>query len=199
METKFYILDISKEGETMIRKSKYFDLYFNEEGEEMMDPAAAEGDPSMGGGAPPPPPAMLDDQSDPDSKTDKEFPTEQDGTTPEQDLINFTNYQKLQYFKKFQSLLNLINSTKIAFNNSKNYINFDEIDDEEQHKIINLLIASLEEITEQINFFLEKGIASVNIDKTRMVFKALVNKINTVIDSFENIMKQVNENKDNKK
>ena len=167
-------------------KSKFFNIYFNEEGEEM----GVEGQEGMEGAAPPPPPAMLDIEPT-DSKTDKEFPEEKDGTTPEQDLINFTNYQKLQYFKKFNSLLQLIKTTKITFNNSKNYINFDEIEDEEQHKIINLLIASLEEITDQINFFLKKGIASVNIDKTRAIFNAIVKKLNTIIDSFEDVMKNV--------
>jgi hypothetical protein len=176
-----------------LKKSKYFNLYFNEEGEEM-----AEGDPNAEGAAPPPPPAMLDIE-DTDSDTDKKFPEEKDGTTPEQDLLNFTNYQKLQYFKKFNNLLELLEKTKITFNNSKHYITFDEINDENQHKIINLLISSLEETTEQINFFLEKGISSVNIDKTRAIFNAIVKKINIIIDSFENVMRNVKQENDENK
>lgn len=173
-------------------RKEFFNIYFNEEGEEGEEMATEEQ------ATAPPPPAMLDDESDENSITDKKFPMEQDGTTPEQDLLNFTNYQKLQYFKKFNSLLSLVQKTTLVFNNSKNYVNFDEIDDEKQHKIINLLISSLEETTDQINFFLEKGIASVNIDKTRVIFKAIVNKLNIIIDTFEGLMKRVeNEEKNN--
>lgn len=188
-------------------RSKYFNIYFNEAEDEQQqiegDPnQQMEVDPNAMMQQEPPPPAMLDDDTDPNAKqnkTDIKFPEEKDGTTPEQDLLNFTNYQKLQYFKKFNSLLKLIQQTKLSFNNSKNYVNFDEIDNEKQHKIINLLISSLEEITDQINFFLEKGIASVNIDKTRAIFNAIIKKLNLIIDSFEGIMRQVKLNDENKK
>jgi len=138
---------------------------------------------------PPPPPAMLD-VPDTDSQTDDKFPVENDGTTPEQDLLNFVNYQKYLYFNKFNKLLELIQKTKLAFNNSKVLINFDDIDNEKQHKIINLLIDSLDETTNQINFFLQKGIATVNIDKTRAIFNAIIKKINTIVDTFEGVVKQ---------
>lgn len=181
-----------------MNKSKFFNLYFNEEEENMM---AEGGDPNaeMGMEQPEPPPPVMLDVEDSDSPTDKKFPEEKDGTTPEQDLTNFVNYQRLQYFKKFNKLLALIEKTKLSLNNSKLYLNFDKINNEKQHKIINLLISSLEETADQINFFLEKGIASVNIDKTRAIFKALILKLNTILDSFEDLQRQIKVGEEDKK
>jgi len=161
----------------------------------------AEGDPNaeIGMEQPAPPPPVMLDVEDTDSTTDKKFPEEKDGTTPEQDLTNFMNYQRLQYFEKFNKLLALIEKTKLSLNNSKIYLNFDKINNEKQHKIINLLISSLEETSGQINFFLEKGIATVNIDKTRAIFKAIINKLNTILDSFEDLQRQIKVDEEDKK
>lgn len=175
----------------MYRRSKYFNMYFNEEGEEMMaqDPNQM-GDSSMMQQPSPPPPVMLDPEET-DSKTDKKFPIENDGTTPEQDLANFTNYQRLLYFEKFYKLLRLIDKIKMALNNSKLYVNFDEINNEKQHKIIKLLVSSLEETKEQINFFMNKGISSCNIDKTRAIFNAIVIKLDTILNTFHDLQKSL--------
>lgn len=180
-------------------KSKYFNLIYNEDGEPTQQGMEAAGGPGMQ--ADPnqvmmdpnamqaPSFSMLDIEKDEDSKTDKKFPEEKDGISPEQDLTNFVNYQRLLYYDKFQAILKLIEQTKVTFNNNKYYINADNVPDGKQHKIINLLISSLEEIEEQINFFLQKGIATVNIDKTRAIYNAIYKKLDICVTAFEDTVK----------
>ena len=134
---------------------------------------------------------------DEQSTIDKEFPQEKDNQDSQQDIINFTNYQKLQYYHKFRDMLEFIDELERTMNKTKSMMSFDEMNDEEQHKIINLLLNTLDDIKDQIMFFLNKGIAQVNIDKTRVIFRAEIRKMNLVIDKFEEIMRNV-KNKDSK-
>jgi len=175
-----------------LRKSQFFQKWFNEEGEMMQDPnqqmVDENGNPIMA--QPPQPPTMIDVEPT-DSKADKLFPEEKDGTTPEQDLINFTNYQKLLYYKKFNSLSDLLSRLKKTIEQTTIYTTFDGVDDETQHKIINVLNSSVDSTIEQIHFFLEKGISAMNIDKTRAIFNAVVKKIDIIISNYEDLMKHV--------
>lgn len=136
------------------------------------------------------------DETDPDEKSqiDKEFPIETDNQDPQQDILNFTNYQKLQYYHKFRDMLEFIDSLTSTMNKTKSMVSFDEINDENQHKIINLLSNTLEEVKDQVKFFLKTGIAQVNIDKTRVIFRAQIRKLNLVIDKFEEVMRNVKSN-----
>lgn len=147
--------------------------------QQMMDPNMQQQQPSA---------ILPEDEED---KFEKEFPMEKDGGNTEQDVINFTNYQKLQYFNKFKELSIFVKTTEKTFNKAKTMVSFDNLDDEEQHKIINVLIQSLNEIQKQIDFFLEKGIVSVNIDKTRSIFRTQIRKLNLIIDKFEELMRNV--------
>ena len=176
-----------------MRKSKYFNVWLNEEGE-MMDPGQEQmvdenGNPVMSQPQPPPPAMINLDQSD--SKVDKLYPEEKDGTTPEQDLINFTNYQKLLYYKKFNKLVEYLEKLKKTIDQTTLYTTFDDVDDESQHKIINLLTSSIESTIDQIHFFLGKGISAMNIDKTRAIFNAVVKKIYTFVENYEEVLKHV--------
>lgn len=185
---------------------KFFNMYFNEEGEEQQqgDPNQAqpqEGDPN--GAAPPAgdpnavpqqqaPPAFLPkDEFDENDDFEKEFPLDKDNTNPEQDVINFTSFQRLNYFKKFESLVAFTEKIENQFNKFKDYTQFDEIDDEKQQNIINVLLASVKDIRAQIKFFLEKGIVGMNIDKIQVIFRSQVRKINFIIDQFEMVIGQI--------
>jgi len=192
----------------MVNK-ELFSYYFLEEGEEQApapDPNAAppdqqadpnaqpQGDPNQMQGTPVQQPqqpnaALPDDEEDDvDSEFEKMFPMEKDGTDPEAEKSNFITYQKLQYFSKFQDLLELTNDIENTFEQAKKTIGFNQSDDEKQHKLINMLIKSLAECRDQIDFFLLKGIANVNLDKTRVIFRTIIRKLNYIIDNYDGVM-----------
>lgn len=197
----------------MVNNKNLFNYYFNEEGEEQVqqDPNA-EGAPQDGSqedpnaqqqdsnnpqenSAPQQPAILPDDNSeDEDDEFEKEFPMEKDGQDPQQDILNFTNFQKINYFNRFKQLIKLTEKVEKQIKESKTVIELDDIDDEKQDNVITVLLTSLNDIQKQIKFFLEKGIAAVNIDKTRCIFRAEIRKINYIIDKFEHITKQ-SENK----
>lgn len=188
----------------MIDKNS-FDYYFNEDGEEQQpqegDPNAQQGQEQPQGttqdgvdpnAAPQQQAVLPDEQPDEDNKEfESKFPIETDGGDGQQDIINFTNFQKLQYFNKFTELIKFVNTTEETFKNAKSSFSYDELDDEKQHAVLNQLLSGLNEIKIQINFFLKKGIAAVNIDKTRSIFRSEIRKLNLIIDKFESLIHQI--------
>jgi len=162
-----------------------FDYYFNEDGEEQGgDPNA---DPNAQAAPPPPPPNILPPSPPPQDEFEKAFPTIQDNTTSEQDVANFTNFQKIAYFKKFEKLQKMCDRMIIQFNHLKDATLEDEYDDEVQGNIVNILLSSIKEIKNQINFFLEKGIVALSMDKIQVIFRAQIRKLNYIIDEFERL------------
>lgn len=190
---------------------RFFNMYFNEEGEQQ-DPNQQQQDPNQqqqdpNGQQLPPgdpnavpqqqaPPAFLPKaEFDEDDEFEQDFPMDNDNTNPEQDVINFTNFQRLSYFKKFQRLVSLTERIENQFNSFKDYTQFDDVNDEKQQNIINVLLASVKDIRSQIRFFLEKGIIGMNIDKIQVIFRSQVRKINFIIDQFEMVIGQIKTDK----
>lgn len=202
----------------MINKDKeYFDFfnhYFNEDEVPNQDPNAMVNDGTAQGGMegdaegmeqpmedgsmmPQDPMAQSsvllpdDDNEDEEDEFEKLYPMEKDGGNPEQDINNFANFQKLQYFNKFKDLSKFIDNFEKSLNQAKVNVNLDEVEDEKQHKIINLLVNSLIEVKSQIKFFLDKGIVSVNIDKTRSIYRSEIKKLNMLLTEYEKITRDI--------
>ena len=92
---------------------------------------------------------------------------------------------------EFNKLVEYLEKLKKTIDQTTLYTTFDGVDDESQHKIINLLTSSIESTIDQIHFFLGKGISAMNIDKTRAIFNAVVKKIYTFVENYEEVLKHV--------
>lgn len=107
-----------------------------------------------------------------------------------EDLIprkNYINYSKLLYFNKFKSLLEFIDKTKTYINETRNAINFDDMENERQEQVILFLNKSLNDTEEQINFIVKKALPNLELEKVKLIFKGTVSKLNKIIDAYEKV------------
>ena len=102
---------------------------------------------------------------------------------------NFINYNKLLYYNKFEKLLTLIEMAKNTFNKNKSLVNYDDVEDLTQYKKIEFFIKELDVLRDQIIIINRKALPNIELDKVRVIFKSCVNKINILINSYEELFK----------
>ena len=155
-----------------MRRFRDLSFLLNEEGE---DPNAQQG---------------MEGQEDPNQD-----PNAQQGMEGQEDpseLVmksNFINYNKLLYYNKFEKLLTLIEMAKNTFNKNKSLVNYDDVEDLTQYKKIEFFIKELDVLRDQIIIINRKALPNIELDKVRVIFKSCVNKLNILINSYEELFK----------
>jgi len=98
--------------------------------------------------------------------------------------------RKLMFFDDYSRLSELCNNFIDQVNLHKQYIEYDDIPDDEQMKVINYILENVSDIKSKIDYILTKEIKNIDNSKLEIIFDAFKQKFDILIQSFKQINKQ---------
>ena len=177
--------------------SKYHDYVLNENSEEETQPQDQQG---QEGTSEEQSQGEENREENPEGEQQQEEPTEE-----EKNNEKMAAYDKLVYFDKFQRLRKLLdNFLKLINKNKFKHIQVSNINeknkkkcviDKNEENTIEELNNVVQSTQEQIDFILTNGFVNLDNEKISKIFNALIKKIQLSFESYENLIRNKDEEK----